>query len=132
MQDTYELLRDDPDLTPEQAHEFDTGPVREQRRGWIYFGFDVAQASAWHSAGLTPSRARIWRACGKTPGDVQPGQRIPSELTRGGRYIAYSRPLDSPYGPVETTCDELADPPGTRGRRARRWAHDPHPWINTD
>lgn len=131
-QDTYELLRDDPDLTPEQAHAFDSGPVREQRRGWIYFGFDADHAAAWAAAGLTPSRARIWRACGKTPADVSHGQRFPPELTAGKTYIAYSRPIDSEYGPFETCWEELPDPPGTRGRRARRWAGDPHPWINTD
>lgn len=136
--DTYELLRDDPDLTPEQAHTFDTGPAREHRRGWIYFGFDAEQAAAWATAGVTPSVARIWRACGKTPTDVQHGQRFrhgqrfPPELTAGKKYIAYSGPMDSEYGPYETSWDELPDPPGTRGRRARRWAHDPHPWINTD
>lgn len=131
-QDTYELLRDDPDLTPEEARTFDTGPVSEQRRGWIYFGFNAEQAAAWAAAGVTPSQARIWRAVRKAPADVQHGQRFPSELTAGKKYIAYSRPMDSVYGPIETTWDELPDPPGTRGRRARRWAHDPHPWINTD
>jgi hypothetical protein len=131
-QDTYELLRDDPDLTPDQAHAFDSGVVREQRRGWIYFGFDADQAAAWAAAGVTPSQARIWRACGKTSAYVRDGQRFPPELTAGKTSIAYSRPMDSEYGPYETTWDELPDPPGTRGRRARRRARDPHPWINAD
>jgi hypothetical protein len=43
-------------------------------------------------------------------------------LTAGRKYIALG----------QNTWDEVADPPGTRGRRARRWAHDPDPWINTD
>jgi hypothetical protein len=131
-QDTYELLHDDPDLGPAEAHEFDTGPAREQRRGWIYFGFDADQAAAWASAGVTPSRARVWRACSKTPADVRPGQRFPPELTAGRTYLAYSGPMNSEYGPFETAWDEIPDPPGTRGRRARRYARDPHPWINTD
>lgn len=131
-QDTYELLRDDPDLTPAEARAFDKSPIREQRRGWIYFGFGAAQAAAWAATGLTPSQARVWRACHKTPADVRPGQRFPPELTAGKTHIGYSRAFDSEYGPLETTWDEVPDPPGTRGRRARRWARDPHPWINTD
>jgi hypothetical protein len=131
-QDTYELLRDDPDLQPEEAHAFDAGPLSAQRRGWIYFGFDAHQAAAWAAAGLTPSQARIWRACHKTPADVRDGHRFPPELTAGKTYFAYSSPTQTEYGPLETVWDELPDPPGTRGRRARRWAHDPDPWINTD
>ena len=76
-QDTYELLRDDPDLTPAEARAFDTSPVRGQRRGWIYFGFDADEAGEWAGAGVTPSQARVWRAAHKTPADVLPGQRFP-------------------------------------------------------
>lgn len=133
-QDTYELLHDDPDLSPAQAHAFDRSSVRDQRRGWIYFGFDADHAEAWAAAGLTPSQARVWRACRKRPADVRPGQRFPPELTAGKTQtgVVYTGQVRSVYGPLDTTWDDLPDPPGTRGRRARRWAGDPHPWINTD
>lgn len=129
--DTYELLRSDPAVTPEEARAFDTaGPARERRRDWIYYGFSAAQAVDWAATGLTPAQARLWRACRKQADDVQPGQQFPPQLLGGRRYIAFSQ---SPDGEMSNSeWDELPDPPGTRGRRARRWSGDDDPWINTD
>jgi hypothetical protein len=85
--DTYELLRSDPSLTPAEARAFDTtGPARDHRREWIYYGFSASEAADWTAAGLTPAEARLWRACGKQPADVEPGRRIPPELTEGRTY----------------------------------------------
>jgi hypothetical protein len=129
--DTYELLRSDPALTPEEALAFDqAGPARERRREWIYYGFTAAQAADWAAAGLTPAQTRLWRACRKQAHDVQPGQQFPPQLLEGRRHIAFSRSLDGETSNPE--WDELPDPPGTRGHRARRWAGDDDPWINTD
>lgn len=129
--DTYELLRADPALTPEEVHSFDTiGPASERRREWIYYGFSPAEAAAWADAGINPANARLWRACGNRPADVQSGQRIPPQLTEGRRYLAGSRNADGDL--INSDWDEIPDPPGTRGRRARRWAGDDDPWIDTD
>jgi hypothetical protein len=129
--DTYELLRADPALTPDEARAFDaTGPASERRREWIYYGFSPAEASAWTAAGISPASARLWRACGNRPADVQPGQRIPPQLTEGRRYIAGTRNADGDL--MNSDWEEIPDPPGTHGRRARRWAGDDDPWINTD
>lgn len=129
--DTYELLRSDPALTPEEAHAFDNvGSARQQRREWIYYGFTAPQAAAWAAAGVTPYQARIWRACDKQPSDAQPGQHFPPQLLEGRRYIAFSQGADGEM--TNTKWDEIPDPPGTRGRRARRWGGDDDPWINTD
>lgn len=130
--DTYELLRSDPALTPEEAHAFDAAAaeVRERRREWIYYGFSAPQAQAWAAAGLTPYQARIWRACGLHPDDVQPGQRFPPQLIKGHRYIGFSRLSGGELENAE--WDEIPDPPGTRGRRAGRWRRDDDPWINED
>lgn len=130
--DTYELLRSDPALTPEEALAFDNaGSARERRRDWIYFGFTAAQAADWAAAGLTPSQARLWRACGKQAHDIHSGQQFPPQLLEGRRYIAFSQSEDGEKSNSE--WDELPDAPGTRGRRARRWAgDDDDPWINTD
>lgn len=129
--DTYELLRSDPALTPEEAHDFDNaGPARERRREWIYYGFTAAQATDWAAAGLTPYQARIWRARGKQPDDVQPGQQFPPQLLEERRYIGISQSGGGEM--TNSEWDELPDPPGTRGRRARRWAGDDDPWINSD
>lgn len=128
--ETYELLRSDPTLTPEEARAFDNaGPARERRREWIYYGFTAAQAADWAATDLTPAQSRLWRACGKTAYDVQSRQRFPPHLIEGRRYIGFSQ---SPDGEMSNSeCDEIPDPAGTRGRRARRWAGD-DPWINTD
>jgi hypothetical protein len=129
--DTYELLRSDPALTPEEARAFDNaGPARERRREWIYYGFTATQAADWAAADLTPAQARLWRACGKTAHDVQPGQRFPRQLLEGRRYIGFGQHPDSEISNSE--WDDIPDPIGTRGRRARRWAGDDDPWINTD
>jgi hypothetical protein len=79
-----------------------------------------------------PERSLIeqWAAAGRIGEDVGADRRIPPELTAAHRYIAFSQGPDGRRH--YTGSDELADPPGTRGRRARRWAHDPDPWINTD
>ena len=120
--DTYELLRSDPALTPEEARAFDdAGAALEQRREWIYYGFTAAQAAAWAATGLTPSQARIWRASGKQARDVQPGQRFPPGLIEGHHHAGSSNSL---WG-------QLPDAPGTRGRYARRANGDDDPWINT-
>jgi hypothetical protein len=129
--DTYELLRSDPALTPDEARAFETaGAARERRRDWIYFGFAASEAGEWAAAGLTPTEARLWRATGNRPGDVRPGQHLPPQLTAGRTHIfrTVTQGGDAEY----PEWDELPDPPGTRGRRARRWAGDDHPWINTD
>jgi hypothetical protein len=128
--DTYELLRSDPALTPAEASAFDTtGPARDHRSEWIYYGFSASEAADWTAAGLTPAEARLWRACGKQAADVEPGRRIPPELTEGRTYVGISA---SPDGAIAyREWDNLDDPPGTRGRRARRRAQDDDPWINT-
>jgi hypothetical protein len=129
--DTYELLRSDPALNPEEARAFDSaGPAREHRREWIYYGFNATQAEDWAATGLTPAEARLWRACDKQPADVHPGQGIPSQLSQGRRHIGISRSADGEIS--HPGWDDLDDPPGTRGRRARRRAGDDDPWINTD
>lgn len=129
--DTYEILRSDPALTPGEALAFDeAGAARERRREWIYYGFTAAQASAWATTGLTPYQARLWRACGKQANDVQPEQHFPPQLLEGRRYIAFSHSEDGEK--TNSEWDEIPDPPGTRGRRARRWGGDDDPWINTD
>ncbi len=129
--DTYELLRSDPALTPEEARAFDlAGTARDQRRDWIYYGFSAAQAADWTAMGLTPYQARMWRACNKEPADVQPGQRFPPQLLEGRRYIAFNQTEDGERSNSE--WDEIPDPPGTRGRRARRWGGDDDAWSNTD
>jgi hypothetical protein len=129
--DSYELLRSDPALTPEEARAFDTiGPAGERRREWIYYGFSPTDAAVWAAAGISPTTARLWRACGNQPADVQPGQHVPPQLTGSRRYIAGTRNADDDL--INSDWDELPDPPGTRGRRARRWADDDDPWINTD
>jgi hypothetical protein len=129
--DTYELLRCDPALTPEEASAFDeAGLPHERRRDWIYYGFTAAQAADWTAVGLTPYQARIWRACDKEPADVEPGQRFPPQLLKGRRFIGFSRRGDGELTTSE--WDEIPDPPETRGRRARRWRGDDDPWINTD
>ncbi len=129
--DTYELLRSDPALTPEEAHAFDgAGAARERRRDWIYYGFTAPQAADWAATGLAPAQARLWRACGNVADDVVPGQQFPPQLLEGHRRIAFSRSADGELSNSE--WDELPDPPDTRGRRARRWAGDEDPWINTD
>ena len=129
--ETYELLWSDPALTLDDARAFaDFGLADPDRREWIYYGFAAEQAARWAATGLTPDEARLWRATDHQPSDVGAGQRIPPELIAGRRYIASSQ---GPNGRRHYAgSDELADPPGTRGRRARRWAHDPDPWINTD
>lgn len=129
--DTYELLRSDPALTPEEAHGFDNvDSARERRREWIYYGFTAPQAAAWTAAGVTPYQARIWRACDKEPSDVQPGQRFPPQLLEGRQYVGVSQGANGEM--TNSEWDEIPDPPGTRGRRARRWNGDDDPWINTD
>lgn len=129
--ETYELLRSDPALTPGEAHDFAAVGIADPgRREWIYYGFAAEQAASWAALGLTPDEARLWRATNHQPSDVRDGQRIPPELTAGRQYIAFSQGPDGRRHYAGS--DELADPPGTRGRRARRWAHDPDPWINTD
>ncbi len=129
--DTYELLRSDPALTPDEAHAFDSvGPARERHREWIYYGFSAADAAKWAAAALTPTEARLWRACNKQSADVQPGQRIPPQLIEGRSEIGICR---SPDGEISyPEWEDLPDPPGTRGRRARRQVADDNPWINTD
>ena len=129
--DTYEPLRRDPALTAEEACAFDqAGPALDRRRDWIYYGFTAAQAADWTAVGLTPYQARIWRACAKDPADVRPGQQFPPQLLEGRRYIGFSRVGDGER--TNSEWDEIPDPPGTRGRRARRWGGDDDPWINTD
>ena len=120
--DTYELLRSDPALTPEEARAFDDGgAARKERREWVYYGFTAAQAMGWAATGLNPSQARIWRACGQQASDVRPGQHFPPQPGGGHRYAGLS----------ELWRDETPDPPGTRGRHARRARGDDDPWINT-
>lgn len=129
--ETYELLRSDPTLTTDEAHAFDpAGPARERRREWIYYGFTAADAANWTAAGLTPTQARLWRACGLQPADVGDGQRIPPQLINGQTHIGFTTLHDGEITYPE--WDDLADPPGTRGRRARRRARDNDPWMNTD
>lgn len=129
--DTYELLRSDPALTPEEAKAFDeAGPARERRRDWIYHGFTAVQAADWTAMGLTPYQARIWRAYDKEPADVRPRQQFPPQLLEGRRYVGFSRVGDGEM--TNSEWDDIPDPPGTRGRRARRWGGDDDPWINTD
>ncbi len=131
--DTYELLRSDPALTPAEAAAVDrAGEARGRRREWIYYGFNAAQAADWAGKGLTPAQARLWRACGKQPSDVQPGQPVPPELVAGRRTGSFTA---HGTGKAESTYpqwESLPDPPGTRGRRARRRSGDADPWINTD
>ena len=129
--ETYELLRSDPALTPDEAHAYmDVEIADPDRREWIYYGFTADQAASWASAGVSPDAARLWRATGQRPADVPAGHQLPPELIAGREYFVVTR---GPDGRTRYTAwDELADPPGTRGRRARRWAHDPDPWINTD
>jgi hypothetical protein len=129
--DTYELLRSDPALTPEEARAFDSaGLARDRRREWIYLGFSAIQAEGWAGTGVTPTEARLWRACDKQPADVQPGQRIPPQLVEDRTDMSVLR---TAYGEISyPEWDDLEDPPGTRGRRARRRAGDDDPWISTD
>jgi hypothetical protein len=127
---TYELLHSDPTLTPAEAHAFEAVGIADPRRSeWIYYGFDAEQAAAWTAAGVSPEEARLWRAAGNQPADVLPGRRLPPQLTAGRRYVFANRIAGRMSYP---DWDGLPDPPGTRGRRARRWAHDDDPWINTD
>jgi hypothetical protein len=124
--DTYELLRSDPALNPEEARAFDSaGPARDLRREWIYYGFNATRAEDWAATGLTPTEARLWRACDKQPADVQPDQRIPPQLTQRRRHIGISRSAGGEISYPE--WDDLDDPPGTRGRRALRRAADDDP-----
>ena len=129
--ETYELLRSDPALTPGEAYAFTAvGIADPDRREWIYYGFTAEQAASWAAAGLTPEEARLWRATDHQPTEVGTGRRLPSELTAGRTHIFVSSHGDGRmHYPM---WDDLPDPPGTRGRRARRWSHDPDPWINTD
>jgi hypothetical protein len=121
--DTYELLRADPALIPDEARAFDSvGSARARRREWIYFGFTAAEAAGWASAGLSPAEARVWRAAGSRPADVEPGQWLPPQLDAG----------QGQRGLSARDWAAVQDPPGTRGRRARRWAGDDNPWINDD
>ncbi len=130
--DTYELLRSNPALTPAEARAFDAPTVRDRRREWIYLGFDAAQATAWTAAAIGPEEARLWRACGKQPADVASGQLLPPDLLAGRETLFVSR-IGSRDGRAEyPQWDEIEDPPGTQGRRARRWAGDDDPWINED
>ena len=129
--ETYELLRDDPDLTPNEARAFDTSASgRENRRMWIYLGFTAAEATAWTAVGLTPVEARLWRACAQRPSAVAPGMRLPPELTitHNHGYVTARPGGERSYA----EWDRLDDPPGTRGRRARRRAGDDDPRINMD
>lgn len=138
--DTYELLRSDPDLTPEEARAFDTlevdadldaGRRRRRRSEWIYYGFSAAEAGAWAGAALSPYQARLWRAHGWQPGDVPRGRRFPPQFVEEGGYVAGF--VDPRTGErMNSSWDEIADPPGTRGRNARRRRGDPDPWINSD
>lgn len=132
--ETYELLRADPDLTIEEARSFDdAGRAADRKADWIYYGFNASDAAAWSSAGLSPSNARLWRAAGQSPGDVSLGDEgppIPPRLIEGREYFAIGATGDGditsgPWG-------EVPDPPGTRGRGARRARGDRHPWINSD
>lgn len=118
--DTFELLWADAALTPDGAHAFDrVGTASQRRAEWISYGFDAADAARWAAAGLTPEEVRLWRACGKQAGDVPAGERVPPQLTVGrrGHTYATSGPADGARSDPE--WDHLADPPGTRGRRAR-------------
>jgi hypothetical protein len=124
--DTYELLRADPALDPEEARAFDSaGPARQRRREWIHHGFNATQAEGWAATGLTPTEARLWRACDKQPADVRPGQRIPPQLIQRRRHIGINRSAGGEISYPE--WDDLDDPPGTRGRRAHRRAGDDDP-----
>ncbi len=128
--DTYELLRCDPDLTPVEARAFDDArPARGRRRDWIYYGFTASQAAGWAAVGLTPYQARLWRACAKEPADVHPGQHFPPHLLEGRRYVGFSQTEDGERS--YPALDEIPDPPGTRGRQARRAGGDDDPSINT-
>lgn len=131
--DTYELLRADPDLTVEEARAFDTsGAARERKADWVYYGFNASDAAAWAAAALSPSNARLWRAAGQSPNDVVVGDGppIPPRLIEGLQSFAIGATEEGditggPWG-------DIPDPPGTRGRGARRAHGDTHPWINTD
>ncbi len=129
--ETYELLRDDPDLSPEEARAFDASASgREHRRAWISLGFTAAEATVWTGVGLTPFEARLWRVCAQQPSDVAPGVRLPPQLTitHSHGYVTALRGGERSY----SEWDHLVDPPGTRGRRARRRAGDDDPRINVD
>ena len=120
--ETYELLRADPALTPDEAHAFDSLELDPaERRHWIYRGFAAEEAAAWTARGLGPEDAGLWRSVGSQPADAEYGQEIPPQLLEGhGPYFGLNE------------FDDVDDPPGTRGRRARRRAGDDDPWINTD
>ena len=120
--ETYELLRADPALTPEEARRFDAlGLASDERRHWIYRGFSAEEAGAWTAKGLDPGSAGLWRSVGGTADDAEHGQQFPPALIEGhGPYFGLHE------------FDDIDDPPGTRGRRARRRAGDDDPWINTD
>jgi hypothetical protein len=105
-----------PGNPPPAAHRFAHRDPAELR-AWLAAGFDLYAAHQLGPAGL--ERALHWRRAGFTPAHTY-------EQLRRDRFG------DRPHRRCYPEWDELPDPPGRRGRRARRWARDDDPWTNTD
>jgi hypothetical protein len=111
------LLSADGELTPQEWQAFVEAGLADVAETWIALGFAADEARSWTEAGVWPYEARVWRASGRTASDVPPIEdRALPVLPPGGAYgwTAYV-PLEARarrYGAV--------DPPGTRGREARR------------
>ncbi|UIJ35979.1 hypothetical protein [Allobranchiibius sp. GilTou73] len=131
-QDTFDLLTTDPDLLPEEARTFEDPAIAEQGRWWIYYGFSADEALRWSGVGLSPTRARLWRAHAHTPDEVHVDPErwlstVPPELRPTTEHFAVMWVDGGEY--TMDGWDEIADPPATRGRSARRARGETDPLL---